>query len=138
VAIKYLNKSLQTHYLLIIIFSMIIPTLFVGGCLYYVIFMIMADQIVLPDIIARDLMPVIQRINVLLAIGLPIVFAVIGAWAFILSYRFIAPLERLEEDLQKIDEGDYSVRLEVQDDHDLKPVADIINDLVDKLDKTER
>lgn len=92
----------------------------------------------LPDIIARDLMPVIQRINVLLAIGLPIVFAVIGAWAFILSYRFIAPLERLEEDLQKIDEGDYSVRLEVQDDHDLKPVADIINDLVDKLDKTER
>ncbi len=100
--------------------------------------MIMADQIALPDVIARDLIPVIQRINVLLAIGLPVVFLAISAWAMMLSYRFIAPLERLEEDLAKIDEGDYSVRLEVQEDHDLKPVADIINDLVEKLDKKER
>jgi signal transduction histidine kinase len=116
---------------------MIIPTVFVGGCLYYVILTIMADQIALPDIIARDLMPVIQRINILLGIGLPVVFALIGTWAFALSYRFIAPLERLEEDLKRIDEGDYSVRLQIQKDHDLKPVADIINDLVDQLDKTK-
>ena len=116
---------------------MIIPTLFVGGCLYYVILTIMADQIALPDIIARDLMPVIQRINVLLGIGLPVVFALISTWAFILSYRFLSPLERLEEDLKKIDDGDYSVRLQIKKDHDLKPVADIINDLVDQLDKTK-
>ncbi|MBU0570880.1 MAG: hypothetical protein KJ995_07205 [Candidatus Omnitrophica bacterium] len=103
--------------------------------MYYVILTIMADQIALPDVIARDLIPVIQRINVLLGVGLPVVFTLISAWAFILSYRFIAPLERLEEDLQKIDDGDYSVRLQIQEDHDLKPVADIINDLVGQLDK---
>jgi len=93
----------------------------------------MADQIGLPDVVARDLIPVIQRINVVLAIGLPVVFVIMIAWAFILSYRFLAPLERLEEDLHKIDMGDYSVRLQVQKDHDLSPIADVINDLVDKL-----
>lgn len=119
----------------IIVLSMLLPTLFVGGCLYYFIFTVLAEQLTLPDLIASDLMPVIQKINVILAIGLPLVFIAILSWAAVLSYRFIAPLERLEEDLEKIDNGDYSARLEIRDDHELKPIADVINDLVDKLDK---
>jgi len=115
---------------------MIIPTVVVGGCLYYLIFTVMAEQLVLPDIIARDLLPVIQRINVVLIIGLPAVFIVLLTWAVILSYRFVAPLERLEEDIERIDEGDYTVRLQINRDHDLAPVAGVINDLVDKLDKS--
>jgi signal transduction histidine kinase len=112
---------------------MIIPTVFVGGCLYYFIFTVMAEQIGLPDVVARDLVPVIQRINVILAIGLPVVFLLLLTWAVILSYRFVAPLERLEEDIKRIDEGDYSVRLQINEDHDLSPVAGFINDLVEKL-----
>ncbi len=95
----------------------------------------MAEQIALPDVIARDLLPVIHRINYILVIGLPVVFIVLLAWAVILSYRFVAPLERLEEDMARIDEGDYSVRLQIRKDHDLSPIADVINDLVDKLEK---
>ena len=117
---------------------MLIPTVFVGGCLYYLIFTVMAEQIALPDVIARDLVPVIQSINYTLAFGLPVVFVVLLTWAIILSYRFVAPLERLEEDLASIDEGDYSVRLQINKDHDLSPIADIINDLVDQLEKKER
>ena len=119
----------------IIILSMIIPTVFVGGCLYYLIFTVMAEQIALPDMIARDLYPVIQTINYTLALGLPVVFVILLTWAVILSYRFVAPLERLEEDIAAIDEGDYSVRLEINKDHDLSPIADVINDLVDQLEK---
>ena len=114
---------------------MIIPTVVVGACLYYFIITVMAEQIALPDVIARDLLPVIQRINFILAVGLPVVFVVLLTWAVILSYRFVAPLERLEEDIKSIDEGDYSVRLQVNKDHDLSPIAEVINDLVDKLEK---
>ncbi len=113
---------------------MLIPTLFVGGCLYYLIFTVMAERIALPDVIARDLLPVIQSINYSLAVGLPVVFVMLLTWAVILSYRFVAPLERLEEDIARIDEGDYSVRLQISRDHDLSPIADVINDLVDQLD----
>jgi signal transduction histidine kinase len=116
---------------------MVIPTVFVGGCLYYLILNVMAEQLLFPDVIARDLMPVIQRINVFMAIGLPVLFIILLTWAVILSYRFVAPLERLEEDIARIDEGDYSVRLQINKDHDLSPIADVINDLVDKLEKHE-
>ncbi len=120
---------------MIIVFAMLIPTLFVGGCLYYFILTVMAEQLALPDVIARNLLPVIERINLVLIVGLPIVFAVMLTWAIVLSYKFVAPLERLEEDLEKIDEGDYSVRLEVSQDHELSPIANVINDLVDQLEK---
>lgn len=113
---------------------MLIPTVVVGGCLYYFIFTVMAERIALPDVIARDLVPVIQHINVILAVTLPAVFAILLTWAVILSYRFVAPLERLEEDIARIDKGDYSVRLQINKDHDLSPVAEFINDLVDKLE----
>ncbi|MDD4956613.1 MAG: hypothetical protein PHH49_03755 [Candidatus Omnitrophica bacterium] len=132
---KYLNRSLQSRYLIILALSMVVPTVLVGGCLYYLIFTLLADQILLPDVVARDLIPVITRINAMLLIGLPGVFALLLTWASVLSYRFIAPLERLEYDIRRIDEGDYSIRLEISEDHDLKPVADVINDLVAKLDK---
>jgi signal transduction histidine kinase len=95
----------------------------------------MAEQLVLPDVIANNLLPVIYKINFVLMVGLPVVFVVLLAWAVFLSRRFVAPLERLEEDLEKIDEGDYSVRLQIRRDHDLSPIADVINDLVDKLEK---
>ncbi|MFH1878803.1 MAG: HAMP domain-containing protein [Candidatus Omnitrophota bacterium] len=133
-----MNRSLQSKYLLVLILSMIIPTVFVGGCLYYLILNIMAEQIALPDVIARDLLPVIERINLILLVGLPFVFILLLSWAVILSYRFIAPLERLEEDIKRIDEGDYSVRLQINEDHDLSPIAGVINDLVDKLDTNKR
>ncbi|MGB3057004.1 MAG: HAMP domain-containing protein [Candidatus Omnitrophota bacterium] len=117
---------------------MTVPTIFVGGCLYYFIFTVMAEQLVLPDMIAMNLLPVIHKINYILLIGLPAVFVVILGWAAFLSYRFVAPLERLEEDLEKIDSGDYSVRLQISRDHDLSPITDVINDLVDKLEKNKR
>ncbi len=134
-AIRYLNQSLQFRYLFIIILTMIFPTAVVGGCLYYLIFNIMADQIALPDFIVRDLAPVIERINFILAVSLPVVFLILITWAVVLSYRFVAPLERLEEDIKRIDEGDYSVRLQINKDHDLSPIAKVINDLVDKLER---
>jgi len=95
----------------------------------------MADRLLLPDVIARDLVPVIHRINLILMVGLPVVFVVMLTWAIILSHRFIGPLERLEEDIRRINEGDYSVRLQIQEDHDLRPIANVINNLVDKLNK---
>jgi signal transduction histidine kinase len=116
---------------------MAIPTLFVGGCLYYFIFTVMAQHIGLPDVIARDLAPVVEKINIFLAIGLPVVFLILLSWAVVLSYKFLEPLETLEEDIKKIVQGDYSVRVQINQDHDLSPIADVINHLVEQLQRKE-
>ena len=40
-----------------------------------------------------------------------------------------------QEDIEKISEGDYSVRVNIRKDDDLRPIADAINKIVNKLEK---
>ncbi|NQT21842.1 MAG: methyl-accepting chemotaxis protein [Candidatus Omnitrophica bacterium] len=50
-----------------------------------------------------------------------------------LSHRFAGPLERVEEDLDKILEGDYSVRFKVREKDDIKNIVNKLNRLLEKF-----
>lgn len=122
-------------YLGLLLFSMVVPLIFVGGCLYYLIFNIMAEQIGIPEYIARNMFPVIGKVNTILLIGLPPLFALLILWGIILSHRFAGPVERLEAELKKITEHDhYSHRVRVRRSDDMKPIVDAVNLLLDKLE----
>lgn len=98
----------------------------------------MAEKLLLPDVIARELPEIVARVNFAIFVSLPVIFVLLLIWAAYLSRKMIAPLNRLEEDLRKIDQGDYSVRLEIEKDHDLREVADVVNRLTDKIQHSER
>ena len=95
----------------------------------------MAEQLAIPESIACNLIPVVQKINMLLIIGIPIVVIILFIWSTHLTHKLIGPLERLEDDLKKISQGDYSIRLKIRKDDDLRPIADVVNDIIDKLIK---
>ncbi|MGB2705295.1 MAG: HAMP domain-containing protein [Candidatus Omnitrophota bacterium] len=134
--IRFITKNpLQTKYLVLILISILVPLFIVGGCLYYLIFQIMAEQLAIPEAIAYNLFPVVERINFLLIVGVPPIVILLFIWGAVLSHRLIGPLERLENDLRKISDGDYSMRLKIRKDDDLRPIADAINKIIDKLEK---
>lgn len=126
--------SLQIKVLVLIFVSIMIPLLLVGGCLYYLIFQIMAEQLAIPESIAENLIPVLQRINFILIVSLPPIIILLFVLGIALTHRFLGPLERLEDDLKKISEGDYSIRIQLRKDDDLKPIADVVNKIIDELE----
>lgn len=134
---KYLTGShIQMRYLAFLMVSMIVPLVFVGGCLYYLIFTVMAEQIGIPEYIAYNMFPVIKKINFILLVGLPPIFLALIIWGIILSHRFAGPLERLESDLKKILEtSDHKKRIKLRKNDDVKPIADEINKILDKLER---
>ena len=134
---KYLTGShIQMRYLRFLMFSMLVPLVFVVGCLYYLIFTIMAEQIGIPEYIAYNMFPVIKKINFILLIGVPPLLLILILWGVVLSHRFAGPLERLEDDLKKIIEGEeYKKRIRLRRDDDVKPIADEINRLLDKIER---
>ena len=134
--LKYIMRNkLQLKFLALILLSILIPLFIVGGCLYYVMFQIMAEQLGIPESIAANLIPVLNKINLLLLLALPLVLILIFFVAIFLTHRLVGPLDRLERDLVKIASGDYSVRLTLRKDDDLKPMSEIINKIVNKLEK---
>jgi len=129
------KRPLQHKYLVLILLSIMLPLFIVGGCLYYVMFQVMAEQLAIPEAIAQNLIPVFHKINFLLLVSLPPVIILLVLWGISLTHRLVGPLERLEDDICKISEGDYSVRINLRKDDDLRPVADVINHIIDKLEK---
>lgn len=133
---KYLTGSpIQMMYLRLLMISIIVPLIFVAGCLYYLMFKLMAAQIGIPEYIAYHLTPVVSKINIILLIGSPILLGVLLILGIVVSHRFAGPLERLESELKKIsDKGDYKHRIHIRKSDDVRPIADAINKLLDKLE----
>lgn len=135
---KYLTgRPAERRYLMLLLVSMLVPLVFVGGCLYYLIFMVMADQLGIPESIAINLFPVIEKINVVLLIGVPPILLLMVAWGVFLSHRFVGPFDRLEKELDLMTDGkEYSKRIILRKNDDLKPIADRINKLLDAVQGT--
>lgn len=136
---KYLTGSrMQMRYLVLLMASMVIPLVFAVGCLYYLVFKIMAEQIGIPEYIAQNLFPVITKINMILLVGLPPLFLALIAWGLVLSHRLAGPMERLEKEIKHISEGNRSKRIRVRASDDIKPIADAINNLLDKIEENKK
>lgn len=129
----FTRSILQFRYLVLIIIAMTVPTFIVGSCLYYFIFTIMAEQLGIPEAIAINLLPVLKKINFMLVIGLIPLFILLLLWGLILSHRFAGPIMRIERDLDRILEGNYSIRLKVRKNDDIKGIIDRLNRLLEKI-----
>lgn len=118
---------------------MMIPLVFVAGCLYYLMFKAMEQQLGIPEYIAHNLTPVVHKINFILMVGIPPLFALLIMWGVVLSHRFAGPLERLEKELDRvIKEGHYHLRVKVRRHDDLKPIAETVNKLLDALEERRK
>jgi hypothetical protein len=130
------NRRVQLKYLVLLIVSMAIPLVLAIGCLYYLIFTLVAEQLGIPESIAYNLFPVVKKINAMLAIGLPPLLLLLIWWGTVLSHRFAGPLSRIERELHKITHNhDFSHRIHLRKNDDIKPVADAINKLLDSIHK---
>ena len=134
---KYLTGGkTQFKYLSLLIASIVIPTIFVSACLYYIIFTIMAEQLGIPEYIAYNLIPVINKINYILLVGVPPLFLLLVLWGVVLSHRLTGPITRLQKELKAISQkGDFKKRIKVRKYDDIKSLVDEINLLLESLEK---
>jgi HAMP domain-containing protein len=129
----FMRHPIQAKYLLLVLVAMLAPILLIGFCFYTLIFDLLARQLVFPEAIFSNLVPVIERINTLLALTLPALALVILWCALVISHRFAGPIERLEEDLDQMLAGHYHHKIRLRKKDDLKGVADRINTLVKRM-----
>jgi HAMP domain-containing protein len=131
----FMRHPAQGKYLLLVLVAMLAPMLLIGFCFYTLVFDLLARQMVFPEAISENLVPVIERINDILKLTLPALVLVIFWCALVVSHRFCGPIERLENGLDQVLEGDTRHRIRLRKGDDLKGVADRINALVKRFHK---
>lgn len=130
------KKELQFRYLRLILIAIILPTLLVVGCLYYLVFSLMAEQLGIPESIAYNLTPVFKKVNFILLFGVPIISILLLFWGLLISHRIAGPIYRLEKELDRIAKGDLSVRIKIRRKDELHSIAEGINKVLDRINKT--
>ncbi len=131
----FIKSGLQIRYLRVILLAIILPTFLFSICLYYMIFYLMAQQLGIPESIVYNITPVLKKINFILLTGMPIISILLLFWGLIISHRIAGPVYRLEQDLEKIAKGDFSLRIKLRKKDELSSIAEGINKVLDKVEK---
>lgn len=129
---KYLGTRLQKKLLFLIFVSAVVPALVVGMCMYYMIFSLAALQMAIPELIAYNLMPVFHKVNLVIAVALPVVLLLIWLAALELSHRIVGPVFRMERELDERITGAKSGPIQLRKDDEFKGLAEKINKLICK------
>lgn len=129
----FMRHPIQAKYLLLVLVAMLAPILLIGFCFYTLVFELLARQLVFPEAIYGNLVPVLERVNNLLILTLPVLVFGILWCALVISHRFGGPIERMENDLDQILAGDFNHKIRLRKNDDLKGVANRINALTKRL-----
>jgi len=129
---KLIGSALQNKILFIIFVAAVFPTTIAIVSLYYLIFNLLAWQVNMPAVIASNLMPVVNKINLIIFISLPLVLLVLWIMDLELSHRIAGPVYRLEKDLDDRISGKASGPISLRKHDELKPLTSKINKLLTK------
>ncbi|MEI6631417.1 MAG: methyl-accepting chemotaxis protein [bacterium] len=136
---RYFMKSgLQNRYLRLILLAIVLPTFLFSFCLCYLAFYLMAEQLGIPESVAYNITPVIGKIGIVLLLGLPVISILLLLWGLVISHRIAGPIYRLEQELDKISKGDFSLRIRFRKKDELASIAQGINKVLDKIGEKQK
>lgn len=129
---KLVWTPLQRKLLILIFASAVIPAGIVAVCLYYLIFNMLAWQMGIPEAIAYNLIPVVEKINLVILITLPLALLIIWIIALELSHRITGPLSRLERELDARIAGELRGPIKLRLKDEFRLLAEKINKLINR------
>jgi len=129
---KYLGTAFQRKLMLLVFFSAVIPALVVALCMYYMIFTMLAWQMVFPETIAYNLMPVLGKVNMIIAVALPVILLVIWLIALEISHRAAGPIYRIEKELDERIAGQKKGPIITRRKDEFKSLVEKLNKLLAK------
>ncbi|MBM3245635.1 MAG: hypothetical protein FJZ15_07605 [Candidatus Omnitrophica bacterium] len=129
---KYLGTAFQNKLLFLVFASAIIPTTIVALCVYYLIFNMMAWQLVIPESIAYNLVPVLRKVNIIIFVSIPIILALVWTAALIISHRIAGPIYRMEKELDERISGAKHGPIHLRKKDEFKALVEKFNKLICK------
>lgn len=129
----YFANNMHREIFFLVFFASLIPMLISVACLYYLIFRIMAEQLIFPEAIVNNVFPAAQKVLLMLAIILPITGFFILIVAHKVSHKIIGPFDRMVRELGECVSGQRKGHLLLRKNDKFWPLVEKINQLIDQL-----
>lgn len=127
---KYLGTAFQKKLLFLVFTSAVIPAIVIAACMYYLIFNVLALEMVFPEIIASNLMPALHKANIVIVTAIPVILFIIWVAALGLSHRIAGPMYRLEKELEERIQGIKQGPIKLRKNDEFRSLVDKLNKLL--------
>ncbi|NQV04474.1 MAG: hypothetical protein HQ532_03150 [Candidatus Omnitrophica bacterium] len=117
----------------IVFLAAFLPASVVAICLYYLIFGITAEQFMIPEVIAYNIIPASRKVTTILAVAAPATILIILLIAHKLTHRIVGPFDRIVRELDECVKGKRKSHITVRKGDKFQPLTDKINKLLDTL-----
>lgn len=128
----FANK-MHRELFVIISLAALIPALIATVSLFYIIFQIMADQMVFPEAIAANLIPAARKVAFIIFLALPATIAVLLFIAHKLTHAIVGPFDRIVTELDAILADTKTGAIIIRKKDKFQPLVDRINQLIKRL-----
>ena len=111
----------------------LLPMLFVCAAQYYLMYIVLMNELALPEILAHHFLPAFRRINMVLVVAAPVVMLALALWIIRVTNRVAGPIYRLESELKRLAEGETVTRVDFRRGDDLVAVSDQLNRAIGQI-----
>lgn len=132
----FVERALQLRFARFVLFFMFISCAITGCAVFYSTFAILSEKLV--GIYPQGrLIEIFRSAYLAFGFGLLVVTPIIFYGAIVFSHRVAGPLPKIYQALRRIGNGEWDDRLVLRKNDELKELADVINEMADKLKQRE-
>ena len=132
---RFFANDFQKKILRLVFLSSVVPSVIAAVSLFYLIFNVIANELVFPEAIAYTLIPAAKKVAVTIFLFVPVSLALFFWWAWHVSHKLVGPLGRLSKELENRLDGKTKGHINFRKGDYLSSLAEKINHLIDKAQK---
>jgi signal transduction histidine kinase len=127
------NPKVQYKLLLLILISVLIPTLLTFLSLFFLIQSLVVEAQIDNEVVYSALMFLNHKVFAILLIGFVCITVLLISWSLLFIHRIVGPLFRLEKELDKMISGKKIAKIRFRKYDSFKSLAEKFNILIDRL-----
>jgi methyl-accepting chemotaxis protein len=130
----FVQRRLQFKYILIAVVSSLLAALLTGGM--YALYWSIANKVIIGENPA--MWTTYREANIVAGciLALWLILVIIGS--LITSHRMFGPLNRIQNYIEKVGEGNFEEKITVRKGDDLRPLAEALNKMTENLKRIQQ
>lgn len=129
------NPAVQYKFFLLILLSVLIPTLLTFTSLFHIIHSIVLEAQVNNELVYTALLLLGRKIYVVLFVGFVFITILLLNWGLIFTHRIVGPIYRLERELDNVISGKKISKIRFRKNDAFKSLAEKVNTIITRLQK---
>ncbi len=129
-----IQKRLQLRYILVAVICSLLAALLTGGM--YALYWSIANKVILGE--NPTMWDTYREANIVAGCILALWLILVTIVSLITSHRIFGPLQRIQEYIKKVGEGNFEEKIGIRRSDDLKPLADALNEMAENLKRRVR